>query len=77
MAKCRWCWKEAGGPCDKAATTILLTIDRRSIQLCEAHYQFVVKEMRRLAYGEPTDTEEMVGTEDAATHWLSLNKIPA
>ena len=71
MAKCYWYYD---GQCEAVATTALKTNKGVLHQLCERHYQILVKVFGKIADGEiPTHREH---AESEANHWFVLNKIP-
>ena len=71
MAKCYW-WYD--GQCEAGATTALKTNKGVIRQLCENHYQMLVKTFGMIADGDmPTHRKH---GESEANHWFVLNKIP-
>lgn len=71
MAKCYWYYD---GQCGAVATTQLKTNKGVVHQLCEKHYQTLVKTFRMIADGELKTHREHGEAE--GNHWFVLNKIP-
>lgn len=71
MAKCYWHYD---GQCEAVATTQLKTNKGEIRQLCENHYQVLVKTFGLIADGDLSTHREH--GESEANHWFVLNKIP-
>jgi hypothetical protein len=71
MAKCYWHYD---GQCEAVATTTLKTNKGVTHQLCERHYQQLVKTFSKIADGDIKTVRERGDLE--ANHWFVLNKIP-
>ncbi len=71
MSKCNWNF----GTCEAAATTTLMKNSGEVVQLCEEHYDYMVKLFRSIAAGETYSEREDAA--DLAIHWLVMNKIPS
>jgi hypothetical protein len=70
MAKCYWHYN---GQCEAVATTTLKTNKGVIHQLCEKHYQVLIKTFGKIADGEMATHREH--GESEANHWFVLNKI--
>ena len=73
MGKC--CFDYNKG-CNEIATTTLIKGNGKIGQLCEEHYNYLVKIAKMIAEGN-SDLSDLDDPEVKASHWLVKNKIPS
>ena len=73
MGKCNF---DFGKGCDAISTTTLKKNNGAVVQLCEQHYEYLIKMAKRIADGEG-GLSDLNDPEAKASHWLVKNKIPS
>ena len=73
MGKCDYGF---GVLCDAISTTTLKKSDGAVVQLCEQHYDLLIKVAKRIADGEE-GLSNLENPEARASHWLVKNRIPS
>jgi len=73
MGKCDYGFGEL---CDAVSKTTLKKSNGAVVQLCEQHYELLIKIAKRIADGEG-GLSNLDDPEVRASHWLVKNKIPS